>query len=204
MPEAKLDLCKLHAAEYVAPKKPELVKTRPAKYLAIAGRGKPGDELFQSQIGSLYGAAYTLKMASKAAGQDYKVATLEGLYWGDDPASCLFDQPLEAMNWKLLIRTPDFITQKQLKEATAALEKKGKAPQARDGKLEKLNEGLCVQMLHVGPYAAEGKTIALMMALAKENGLAPNGPHHEIYLSDPRRVPEERLKTILRMPVRKS
>ena len=204
MPEAKLDLCKVHAAEYVAPKRPELVKTRPAKYLTIAGRGKPGDELFQSQIGSLYGAAYTLKMASKAAGQDYKVATLEGLYWGDDPAACLLDQPLGAMNWKLLIRTPDFIAQKQLKEAVAALGKKGKAPQASDVKLEKLSEGLCVQMLHVGPYAAEKRTVDAMAAFAQESGLVPAGPHHEIYLSDPRRVPEERLKTILRMPVRKA
>jgi len=204
MSEAKLDLCKLHKDEYVAPKKPQLVKTRPAKYLAIAGRGKPGSELFQSQIGSLYGVAYTLKMAQKAAGQDYKVATLEGLYWGDDPTSCLFDQALDAMNWKLLIRTPDFIAQKQLKEAIAALAKKGKAPEAGEVKIEKLSEGLCVQMLHVGPYAAEKRTIDAMTALMQESGLVQAGPHHEIYLSDPRRVPEERLKTILRMPVRKA
>jgi hypothetical protein len=204
MSEAKLDLCKLHKDEYVAPKKPQLVKTRPAKYLAIAGRGKPGDELFQSQIGSLYGVAYTLKMASKAAGQDYKVATLEGLYWPDDPAACVFGQALEALNWKLLIRTPDFITAKQLKEAIAALAEKGKALEAGEVKIEKLSEGLCVQMLHVGPYAAEKRTIDAMTALMQENRLVQAGPHHEIYLSDPRRVPEERLKTILRMPVRKA
>jgi len=203
MSEAKLDLCKLHKDEYVAPKKPQLVKTRPAKYLAIAGRGKPGDELFQSQIGSLYGLAYTLKFVSKAAGQDYKVATLEGLYWPDDPGACLFDQALEALNWKLLIRTPDFITARQLKEAVAALAGKGKAPQTGEVKLEKLNEGLCVQMLHVGPYAGEKRTIDAMTALMQESGLVQAGPHHEIYLSDPRRVPEERLKTILRLPVRK-
>jgi len=204
MSEAKLDLCKLHKDEYVAPKKPQLVKTRPAKYLAIVGRGKPGDELFQSQIGSLYGVAYTLKFVGKAAGQDYKVATLEGLYWGDDPQSCLFGQALTALNWKLLIRTPDFITAKQLKEAVAALAEKGKAPHATDVKLEKLNEGLCVQMLHVGPYGAEKRTIDAMTDFMNQQGLVPNGPHHEIYLSDPRRVPEERLKTILRMPVRKA
>jgi hypothetical protein len=121
MSETKLDLCKVHKDEYVAPKKPQLVKTRPAKYLAIAGRGKPGDGLFQAQIGALYGVAYTLKFTQKAAGQDYKVATLEGLYWGDDPAACCFDQPPGAMNWKLLIRTPDFNTQKDLKQAIAAL-----------------------------------------------------------------------------------
>ena len=180
------------------------MKTRPAKYLAIAGRGKPGDELFQAQIGALYGVAYTLKFTKKAAGQDYKVATLEGLYWGDDPAACLFDKPPEAMNWKLLIRTPDFITQKDLKQALAALAEKGKAPQAGEVKLEKLNEGLCVQMLHVGPYDAEKRTVDAMAAMTEESGLVAAGPHHEIYLSDPRRVPEERLKTILRMPVRKA
>jgi hypothetical protein len=204
MAEPKLDLLKVHKDEYVAPKKPQLVKTRPAKYLAIAGRGKPGDELFQAQVGSLYGVAYTLKMSKKAAGQDYKVATLEGLYWGDDPKGCLFDQPLQAMNWKLLIRTPDFITQKDLKQTIAALAEKGKAPHAADVKLEKLSEGLCVQMLHVGPYAAETRTIDAMTAVAQESGLASAGPHHEIYLSDPRRVPAERLKTILRLPVRKA
>ena len=204
MSEAKLDLCKLHKDEYVAPKKPQLVKTGPGKYLAVVGRGRPGDELFQAQIGSLYGVAYTMKFQSMAAGQDYKVATLEGLYWPDDPAACVFGQTLEALNWKLLIRTPDFITAKQLKEAVAALAEKGKAPQAGDVKLERLNEGLCVQMLHVGPYAAEKPTVDAMTAFMKEQGLAPNGPHHEIYLSDPRRVPEDRLKTILRIPVRKS
>jgi hypothetical protein len=204
MTGTKLDLCKVHKEEYVAPKKPLLVNTRPANYLTIAGRGKPGDETFVAQIQSLYGPAYTLKMTRKAAGQDYKVAMLEGLYWGDDPEGCLFNQPLEAMHWKLLIRTPDFITQKDLQQALAALAEKGKAPPTGELKLEKLGEGPCVQMLHVGPYAAEKKTFDLMAAWMRENAVVPAGPHHEIYLSDPRRVPEERLRTILRMPVRKA
>ena len=202
MPAAqKLDLYKLHKAEYVTRKKPELIQTKPAKYLTITGRGAPASELFQKSVGALYAVAYTLKMAKKFAGQDYKVAGLEGLWWGEKQNEDFSAQAPDSWNWKLLIRVPDFIAAQDLKQTIKALKDKGKAPEAADVKLETIREGQCVQILHVGPYSAERETISQMVALARERGLAFRGPHHEIYLSDPRRVPPERLRTILRMPV---
>jgi len=203
MPAAKkLDLYKELKAEYVTPKKPVLVKTKPAKYLTITGKGKPGGELFQKHIGALYGAAFTIKMTRKFAGQDYKVCHLEGLWWGDKEGLDFSAIPLDQYNWKLIIRVPDFIQKKDLDSAVRALKEKGKGPEVAEVKLEKINEGLCVQMLHVGPYPDEVKTIAQMMNLAQEKGLACQVPHHEIYLSDPRRVAPARLRTILRFSVK--
>ena len=205
MPAAKkLDLYKEHKAEYVTPKKPVLVKTKPAKYLTITGKGRPGGELFQKHIGALYGVSYTIKWIKKLAGQDYKVCHLEGLWWGDKEGLDFSAIPLDQYSWKLIIRVPDFIQKKDLASAVRALQEKGKGPEVAEVRLEKINEGLCVQMLHVGPYPDEVKTIAQMMNLAQEKGLACHAPHHEIYLSDPRRVPPARLRTILRFSVRPS
>ena len=197
----KIDLYKIHKAEYVVPKKPVLIQVKPAKYLAFAGSQKPGGEAFQAAIGALYAMAFTIKMTRKFAGQDYKVCHLEGLYWkpgGED----LFQPPYEPLEWKLIIRVPDFITARDLKAAVAQLKAKGKAPEAAQVKLETIREGRSVQMLHLGPYEKEMETVSQMKALAEQQGFSLKGPHHEIYLSDPRRVPPERLRTILRYPVR--
>jgi hypothetical protein len=196
-----LDLYKAHKAEYVTPKKPTLIQTKPAKYLTIAGQGAPGGEAFQESVGALYSVAFTLKMAKKFAGNDYKVCHLEGLWWGDKEGEDFAAQPPETWNWKLIIRVPDFIAAKDVKETIATLKEKGKPQKTADVKLETIDEGQCVQMLHLGPYKTEGETISQMIALAQEKGLSCCGRHHEIYLSDPRRVPAERLRTILRLPV---
>ena len=200
MTRAKLDLYKQHKAEYVAPKTPLLVKVGPARYLAIDGRGEPGGEVFTAAIGALYGAAFTIKMARKFGGrQDYAVSKLEGL-WFLDPA-----EPPPARDdwrWKLLIRTPNFITGREREKAVDALLAKGKPAEVRGVALETIDEGRCVQMLHVGPYDREAESIALMRAHARDQGFSLDGPHHEVYLSDPRRVPAARLRTILREPVR--
>ncbi len=197
----KIDLYKLHKSEYVAPRKPVLLHVKPARYLTMAGEGKPGGDLFQAQMGALFSVAFTIKMASKFAGRDYRVCGPEGLWWAPGQAP-ITDLALESYCWKLLIRVPDFITQRDLKAAVAALKAKGKPVPAEQVKLETIREGRCVQMLHVGPYATEPETIAQMQALAEQQGLSLKGPHHEIYLSDPRRVAPERLRTILRYPVK--
>src|SRR6185295_9183416 len=106
MPE-KLDLYKEHASEYAAKTQPAFVTISPARYLAIAGRGEPGGEAFSSAIGGLYNVAFTIKMSSKFAGQDYAVSKLEGLWWADDSAADFMSVPREQWNWKLLIRIPD-------------------------------------------------------------------------------------------------
>jgi hypothetical protein len=202
MPAApRLDLYKLHKAEYVTPKEPVLIQTKPARYLTTTGQGAPAGEAFQKSVGALYSVAFTLKMAKKVAGKDYKVCNLEGLWWGDKEGEDFVAQAPETWNWKLLIRVPDFITAEDLKKTITTLKKKGKPPEAAEVKLETLDEAQCVQMLHVGPYSQEGGTISQMVALAKEKGLSCRGRHHEIYLSDPRRVPPERLRTLLRLPV---
>jgi len=197
----KLDLYKEHKAEYVAAKKPVLITVKPARYLTFAGAGKPGGPAFQAAVGALYAMAFTIKMTKKFAGQDYKVCHLEGLYW--TPGGDVFsEEAAETLEWKLLIRVPDFINSRDLKAALGEIEARGKAPEAAQVKLETIREGRCVQLLHVGPYSDEPRTIAQMKAFAEAQGLALKGPHHEIYLSDPRRVSPERLKTILRCPVK--
>jgi hypothetical protein len=200
---AKLDLFKEHSDEYAMPRQPALVVVKPAKYLTITGQGEPGSAPFQAKLMGLYGAAFTIKMTSKSAGRDYKVCPLESLWWGVNQGD-FWNQPRDKWNWKLLIRTPDFIGKSSLAEAIATLQAKNKGPEVAEVRLEKIGEGRCVQMLHVGPYDQEPETITRMAAFASENGLAFHGTHHEIYLSDPRRVAPERLRTILRQPVRRN
>lgn len=195
----KLDLYRLLKAEYAAPKDPVLLETAAGTYLTVCGAGKPGGELFQTHVGALFGAAYTIKMTKKAAGRDYKVCGLEGLWWSADGA-CITVAPQQDLNWKLLIRTPDFISQSDLAAAVRQLEAK-KKPGVADVRLETIAEGRCVQVLHVGPYEAEGETVRRMQEFVAAQGLALKGPHHEIYLSDPRRVAPAKLRTILRYPV---
>ena len=196
----KLDLYKLNKTEYAATRKPALVELKPATYLAISGQGAPGGELFAASIGALYGVAFTIKMPRKFAGQqDYAVCRLEGQWWSE-PASDFGKLPPDQWLWKLLIRTPDFIKEEDLRQAVAVLLNRGKGEDVKRVRLESLAEGLCVQMLHVGPYDKEPETIAVMKAFAEKQQLEFAGKHHEIYLSDPRRVPPERLKTILRVP----
>jgi hypothetical protein len=202
--QPKLDLYKLHKAEYVATRKPVLVELKPASYLAVSGQGAPGGDLFTASIGALYGMAFTIKMTRKFAGlQDYAVCKLEGLWWSESAAN-FAKLPKDQWLWKMLIRTPDFIKDDDLRQSVAVLLKRGKGEDVKRVRLESLAEGRCVQMLHVGPYEKEGETVAVMKALAEKQQLVFSGKHHEIYLSDPRRVPPERLKTIVRQPVRPS
>ena len=199
--QEKIDLYKLHKDEYAAPKKPVLVELQPASYLAISGQGAPGSEVFTLAIGALYGMAFTIKMTRKFAGdQDYTVCKLEGQWWSE-AAPCFTQLPQEQWQWVLLIRTPDFITHKDLDAAVSVLLRRGKGAEVNRVQLERLDEGKCVQMLHIGPYDQEGRTVALMQAFAEKQQLRFHGRHHEIYLSDPRRVAPEKLKTILRHPV---
>jgi hypothetical protein len=200
----KIDLSKLHKEDYAAPKKPVLLNIKKATYLAISGQGEPGGALFSQHIGALYGMAFTIKMTRKFAGeQDYTVSRLEAQWWAGDKPGDFASAPKSQWRWRLMIRTPDFIGKADLAKAAATLKKKGKTEPVEEVGLESLTEGPCVQMLHVGPYDEESRTIEVMKTHAAAQGLEAHGRHHEIYISDPRRVPPEKLKTILRMPVRK-
>jgi hypothetical protein len=200
----KIDLYKQHKDQYVTPRKPVLVTMDKATYLTISGRGAPGGPEFTEKIGALYGAAFTIKMTRKFAGQqDYAVSKLEAQWWLDGESCDFANAPKEQWNWRLMIRTPPFIRQKELADAARKLIQKGKAPCADQVKLESITEGPCVQMLHIGPYEEEARSIGAMSVFAEQEGLTLHGRHHEIYLSDPRRIAPEKLKTILRVPVKK-
>jgi hypothetical protein len=205
MPTAKkLDIYRQFRSEYITPKKPSLVKVQPARYLAFTGRGEPGGAAFQAATGALYNVAFTVKMARKFTGQDYTVCKLEGLWWADDPTQCFANQPRDTWNWKLMIRVPSFVDESDLKAAVEKLLAKNKPVEVSDVKLEVLDEGTCSQMLHIGPYDQESGTMIRLQGFAEQNGLEFHGLHHEIYLSDPRRVAPEKLRTILRIPVRRT
>jgi hypothetical protein len=167
----------------------------------------PGDSpAFQEAVEALYGISYTLKFMSKLRAEDpidYSVMALEGLWWVEEGE---FDITRPG-NWKwtVLMMQPAHITAEMYHEALRQLEqKKGDRPGLSRLRLEEWEEGLCMQIMHVGPYAEEPATIARMHAFAHENGYRLHGKHHEIYLGDPRRTSPEKLKTVLRQPIVKS
>lgn len=172
-------------------KKAELIEVPKRKLLAVSGEGQPGCPLFQELIGALYSMAWTIKMARKFAGEEtFKVAALEGIY--------------ETMTkWTLAIEVPDYITAAELKKTAAGLIAKGKPEAVLQVSLLTEKKQKCVQMLHVGPWTEERPTLDAMTMFAAGLGLSLVGPHREIYYSDPNRVAPEKLKTVLRYPVRK-
>jgi len=199
---AKIDLFKELKHEYGARRSPSIVEVGPAQFLAIEGRGEPGGSVFSERVQSLYRTAYGIKKNGKKAGQDFAVCKLEGLWWGSRSKTDFFHEPRNQWNWKLLIRMPDFITTGERTAAIAALQEKEDEPLLAEVKLDSFHEGRCVQMLHVGPYQTETETIETMHAFATDAKLSFHGLHHEIYLGDPKRVAPEKLKTIIRLPVR--
>lgn len=209
MNSAKLDLYKEFKAQYKAKADPELLDLPPIQYLTVEGKGAPAGDAFKDGTEALYAMAYTIKMNCKKNGpigggdpRDYVVCKLEGLWWSADERCFDFlDVPREEWLWKLLIRTPDFITQKDLEWAAEAALAKGKTESVRNVSFETIDEGPVVQALHVGPYAEETPLIRRMHETAQKVGKSFVGKHHEIYLSDPRRVEPEKLKTILRHPI---
>jgi len=199
--------------EFYMPKaKPEIVDVPAANYIAVRGKGDPNevDGPYQQAIGVLYSVAYTLKMSYMT---DYKidgffqyvVPPLEG-FWCQENAAELDYSDKSNFSWISVIRLPDFIKQDDFQWAatTASAKKKIDCSAAE---FLTIDEGLCVQMMHVGPYDDEPTSIALMDSFLEKNGYADdaneNRLHHEIYLSDPRRVAPEKLKTVIRRPIRK-
>ena len=188
-------------------KKVEIVDVPRFNFVMIDGKIEPGDtpetsQEYQEAIGALYGASYTLKFMSKSREInpiDYVVMALEGLWWTD---SGEFDfQKKEAWKWTMMIMQPEHITEEMYQEALRQLEEKKETPALSKIRFESFHEGLCMQIMHIGPYAEEPRTIERMRAYAQENGYNLCGKHHEIYLGDPRRAKPERLRTILRHPV---
>ncbi len=132
---------------------------------------------------------------------DFTVPKLEGLWWVDSEKNAL-EVPKSEWYWKLLIRMPEFVTAEGSEQAKINVMKKKGIDKIKDILLEKITEGQCVQIMHIGPYATESETINQIKTFMKKRGLIDNGLHHEIYLSDPRKTAPEKMKTILRQPVK--
>jgi hypothetical protein len=207
----KLDLRKELKHLYLpSAKKVQLVDVPRLKFVMIDGKIEPGEApgtspAFQENMMALYGASYTLKFMSKLRAEDpidYPVMTLEGL-WGLQDVE--FDiRRKDNWSYTLMIMKPDHITQTMLEEAVEQVRaKRGENPALARLRLEEFEEGLCVQIMHIGPYDTEPETVDRMHDFARENGYTLHHNHHEIYIGNPLRAKPEKLKTVLRHPVTK-
>jgi hypothetical protein len=181
----------------------ELVDVPAMQFVMVDGAGNPNTApAYKTAIEWLYSTSYALKFAAKASlGKDYVVPPLEGLWWADDPEDFVA-RLKDNWRWTMMIMAPDFITDAMFVDATVKAAKKlGEAPSTL--RLERYDEGRCLQVLHIGSYDDEAPTLAHLHDVEMpQRGLTFNGHHHEIYLSDARRTAPSKLKTILRQPVR--
>lgn len=201
LPIPKLDLTKKYKTYYKAGKKPELVEFGEVNYLSLKGKGKPAGKIFVSKVEAIYSLAYGLKKVCKDQSNDFVVPKLEGLWWVDSKDPVL-ETPKEKWCWKLLIRMPEFVTQEMFSSAQLEVSKKKNNDLIQEISFEKITEGKCLQMMHIGPYSTESETINFLMDFMAKNNQSINGLHHEIYLSDPRKTKQSKMKTIIRYPVR--
>lgn len=199
--------------EFYLPKtKPTLVTVPPMNYLAVRGKGDPNEEngAYQQAIGLLYGVAYTIKMSKKGDHRiegyfDYVVPPLEG-FWQQEGTDAIDYAHKEQFVWVSVIRLPDFVTKADFEWAVqeAAAKKKQDFSAVEFLTVE---EGLCVQCMHIGPYDKEPETVAAMDAFLAANGytndLTETRRHHEIYLSDVRKTAPDKLKTVIRHPIKR-
>jgi DNA-binding PadR family transcriptional regulator len=175
------------------------------QFLMIDGHGDPNTaQEYQDAIEALYTVAYTLKfMSKKTLGKDYVVPPPEGLWWADD-MEAFVKRDKSTWDWTMMIMQPDWIGQAMVEQAVEQAKKKG-LPALSKLRLESYHEGLSVQIMHIGSFADEGPTLhKLHHEFIPQGGYQTNGKHHEIYLSDPRRTAPEKLKTVLRQPVKKA
>ncbi len=206
------DFKKEYKEFYMPKKRPEIIDVPPMNYIAVRGKGDPNEEngAYKQAIGVLYAVAYTLKMSYKTDRRiegffDYVVPPLEGFWWQDGVKGIDYDKK-DRFNWISVIRLPDFIKKDDFEWAvkTAAEKKKIDCSSAE---FITVNEGLCVQIMHIGAFDSESESVELMDKYLDENGyendISDKRLHHEIYLSDARKVVPEKWKTVIRHPIRK-
>lgn len=207
------DFKKEYKEFYLPKSRPEIVTVPRANYIAVRGQGDPnaasGD--YQAAIGVLYAVSYTLKMSYKTDHRiegfyDYVVPPLEGFWWQEGVQGVDYSDK-SAFHWISVIRLPDFVTEKDIRWAVETASRKKKLD-CSAAELMTIEEGLCVQIMHIGPYDDEPATVALMDRYLQENGyrndFSDDRLHHEIYLSDVRKTPSEKWKTVIRHPVRRA
>lgn len=201
---AKADMRKLLKDLYTAGPQPKLVEVPPLTYFMIDGQGDPNASAdFQAAVEALYSLSYTRKFEVKKSDpeHDYVVMPLSGLWWADDPAD-FAGLNKEKWYWTLMIAQPPPLTEARFAALVEQVRRKKDLPALERVRLETLEEGLAAQVMHMGPYSEEGPTIQRLFEFIEAQGRKLFGKHHEIYMSDPRRVAPEKWKTIIRHPCR--
>lgn len=207
------DFKKEYKEFYMPKNKPEIVTVPKANYIAVRGKGNPNeiDGAYQQAISILYAVAYTLKMSYKTEHKiegffEYVVPPLEGFWWQDNVDGIDYADKA-AFNWISVIRLPEFITKKDFEWAVETASEKKKLD-CSSAEFLIVDEGLCVQIMHIGAFDDEPQTVALMDEYIAQNGyendITESRLHHEIYLSDARKVAPEKWKTIIRHPIKRS
>lgn len=207
------DYKKEYKGFYMPEKKPSIVMVPSMNYIGVRGQGDPNEEEgeYKQSIGLLYGIAYTIKMSKKGNHQmggyfDFVVPPLEGFWWQDGVKGVDYSRK-EDFRWISLIRLPDFVTRDEYQWAVEEGTRKKKMDFSKVEFLS-IDEGLCVQCMHIGPYDAEPETVARMHEFIDQQGytldITDERHHHEIYLSDARKVAPEKLKTVIRHPIKKA
>jgi hypothetical protein len=182
----------------------ELVEVPAMNFLMIDGKGDPNTASdYRDAVEALYSTAYAIKiMSRRVLGRDYVVPPLEGLWSADDPAA-FTNADKAKYQWTMMIMQPDWITQARVSRAIDAIPAKKQLPALSKVRFEPYKEGLSLQVLHVGPYDAEAPKLKYLHSeYMPAHNLTFNGRHHEIYLNDPRKTPAEKMKTILRQPIK--
>jgi hypothetical protein len=206
------DFKKEYKEFYLPKNKPQIVTVPRANYIAVRGQGDPNEEggAYRQAIQILYAVAYTLKMSYKTDHKikgfyEYVVPPLEGFWWQDNAEGIDYSDK-SAFRWISVIRLPDFVTKEDFDWAVEVATKK-KGIECSSAEFLTVEEGLCVQIMHLGAFDDEPATVALMDDYLKENGyandLTDQRLHHEIYMSDARKVAPEKWKTVIRHPIKK-
>lgn len=207
------DFKKEYKEFYMPKNKPEIVTVPKANYIAVRGKGNPNeiDGAYQQAISILYAVAYTLKMSYKTEHKiegffEYVVPPLEGFWWQDNVDGIDYADKA-AFNWISVIRLPEFITKKDFEWAVETASEKKKLD-CSSAEFLTVDEGLCVQIMHIGAFDDEPQTVALIDEYIAQNGyendITESRLHHEIYLSDARKVAPEKWKTVIRHPIKRS
>ncbi|MFR2932695.1 MAG: GyrI-like domain-containing protein [Oscillospiraceae bacterium] len=207
------DFKKEYKEFYMPKNKPEIVTVPKANYIAVRGKGNPNeiDGAYQQAISILYAVAYTLKMSYKTEHKiegffEYVVPPLEGFWWQDNVDGIDYADKA-AFNWISVIRLPEFITKKDFEWAVETASEKKKLD-CSSAEFLTVDEGLCVQIMHIGAFDDEPQTVTLMDEYIAQNGyendITESRLHHEIYLSDARKVAPEKWKTVIRHPIKRS
>lgn len=200
----KIDFKKELKELYTAPMGKPVVITAPALiYLAVDGHGDPNNSPdYQGALEALYSLSYAIKFRLKKEGLDYVVAPLEGLWWTEEMKDFSIENK-SIWNWTMMIMQPPQLSEETFAAVGEELRKKKSIPQLANVQLCSYEDGLAAQLMHLGPYSAEGPTVERLHHFIAENGYELRGKHREIYLSDPNRTAPEKMKTIIRQPIKR-